>query len=365
MDLYKYVLDFLDKAGPTIATVIAVFLAYKFAIRQKRFDSKDEESAKIRSIISNLLSIWQQLAQIKKMQASNIFYTDLLLKNPNLVADYFGLDLIKIKRYKEMFHDSIKEIKSINVRLYTCLEVDFDEFEKFFDYLDSNQVNSATDIEGSRNIDFKMLNQVTEDMEIVILETSDYLRKKERKEIKSIISQYSKEKNDEFSIEIPKFLLDLINENLPIKEPITADEFKLFMNDATIKMIMGKIIPFFSGVFLQKNLFNTISMVYKLAKEPEKFEGLIDLDQFVLSFNMTEAENELFRKNIGFYKIICQIYKKFDSRIPISFIRTLLQINNGTINLREELLKIQKTAREEKMLHELSITSAEINNSTL
>lgn len=330
--------NILEKIGPTLATVVAVYLAYRYAKKQKLFENKNEEYKKVRIVVSNLIQIWRELSVIEFYTSSNDFYAELIFKNPKLASSYFNIDIKRIKLFKRLFHQSKEEIKSINVSLFYTLEHNFMEFNKSL-----NMFNSSNSEKKINEKEFKefldgIFKEIVRDLESVIINTADYLPPKEKKGIEKIISshQIDLQKTD-FDVEIPNFVIDLINNIVPVIEPISKEEIIIFINDGTVKTILSKFFPLIIGVFLENNPLQTISKAFTMIKNPESIESEISDDDFFMQIDLTENDNDLFKNNIAFYKIICALYKKFDKNIPFEFKRFLIKLNNGTINVKQEL----------------------------
>src|SRR5258705_524477 len=116
--IFNFFLTILEKVGPTFAALLAVYLAYRFARKQKYFENKNEEHKKVRIVISNLIQIWRVLAKIECYYSSDDFYAKLVFKNSELSSNYFGIDIKRIELFRKLFDQSKEEIKPINVALF-------------------------------------------------------------------------------------------------------------------------------------------------------------------------------------------------------------------------------------------------------
>lgn len=339
--LVKIFLEIIDKAGPTAATIIAVFLAYKYAKKQKWFEDKTEEHKKVRKAISNLIQIWRELSYIEFYSSSDDFLAELVFKDPKLASNYFGFDVRRIKKFRTLFNESKEELKSINVSLFYDLEHSFMEFNKMFNNFTNSSKFKKNDKEDLKELINPMLQELTRDIEKIISDTASYLPVKEKEEIEDIFvkHQHSLTKT-EFENEVPKFLINWINTLVPFKEPITDDDMRIFVSDHTVRMIINKAFPMFIGLILRENPIDTLQSAKSMITNPNQFESLfskVDWGEVVLKIEISDAENDLFKNNRIFYELLCACYKKFDNQIPFSLRKTMMQLNNGTLDVKKEL----------------------------
>ncbi len=347
MDLLKHIvkilLEIIDKAGPTCATIIAVFLAYKYAKKQKWFEDKTEEYKKVRKSISNLIQIWRELSYIEFYSSSDDFMAELVFKDSKLASNYFGFDVRRIRKFRNLFNESKEELKSINVSLFYDLEHSFMEFNKMFNNFTNSSKLKKNDKDDLKDLINPILKELTRDIEKIITDTASYLPIKEKEEIEQIFIKHQQSLNkSEFEHEVPNFIINWINTLVPFKEPVSDEEIKIFVSDHTVRMIINKVFPMFIGMFLRENPIETLQTAKSMIKNPQQFEGqLEDIENLVLNLEITDAENNLFKDNRVFYELICACYKKFDNNIPYTLRKTLLQLNNGTQDVKNEL-ELQK-----------------------
>lgn len=345
MDLLKHIvkilLEIIDKAGPTCATIIAVFLAYRYAKKQKWFEDKTEEYKKVRKAISNLIQIWRELSYIEFYSSSDDFLAELVFKDPKLASNYFGFDVRRIKKFRTLFNESKEELKSINVSLFYDLEHSFMEFNKMFNNFTNSSKFKKNEKEDLKELINPLLKELTRDIEKIISDTASYLPIKEKKEIEEIFIKHQDSLNKtEFEHEVPKFLINWINTLVPFKEQISDDEMKIFVSDHTIRMIINKVIPMFLGFVLRENPIDTLQSAKSMITNPNQFEGLLseeDMEDLVLKIEISDVENDLFKNNRVFYELLCACYKKIDNQVPFSIRKIMMQLNNGTIDVKKEL----------------------------
>jgi hypothetical protein len=343
--IVKILLEIIDKAGPTGATIIAVFLAYRYAKKQKWFEDKTEEYKKIRKSISNLIQIWRELSYIEFYSSSDDFMAELVFKDSTLASNYFGFDVRRIKKFRNLFNESKEELKSINVSLFYDLEHSFMEFNKMFNNFSNSSKLKKNDEEDLKDLINPILQELTRDIEKIITDTALYLPVKEKIEIEQIFIKHQQSLNkSEFEHEVPNFIINWINKLVPFKEPVSDEEMKIFVSDHTVRMIINKVFPMFIGMFLRENPIDTLQTAKSMIKNPHQFEGLLseeDAENLVLKIEITEAENNLFKDNRVFYELICACYKKFDNQVPFALRKMMIQLNNGTHDVKKEL-EIQK-----------------------
>lgn len=345
MDLLKHIvkilLEIIDKAGPTCATIIAVFLAYRYAKKQKWFEDKTEEYKKVRKAISNLIQIWRELSYIEFYASSDDFMAELVFKDPKLASNYFGFDVRRIKKFKSLFHESKEELKSINVSLFYDLEHSFMEFNKMYNNFTTSSKFKQNDKQDLKELINPLLKELTRDIEKIISDTASYLPVKEKEEIEKIFVKHQESlTKTEFEHEVPKFLINWINTLVPFKEPISDDEMKIFISDHTVRMIVNKAIPLVIGFILHENPIDTLQSAKSMIANPNQFERLIskiDWEEMLLKIEISDAENDLFKNNRVFYELLCACYKKFDDKIPFTIRKMMLQLNNGSIDIKTEL----------------------------
>lgn len=337
----KVILTIIEKAGPTVATIIAVYLAYRYAKKQKWFEDKTEEYKKVRRSISNLIQIWRELSYIEFYASSEDFLADLVFSDPKLASNYFGIDIKRIKKFKALFHESKEELKSINVSLFYDLENSFMEFNKTFSNFTSSSQFKKNKKQDLKDLITPMLKELIRDLELIITNTANYLPEKEKKDIESIFAKHQNDLNKtEFEYEVPKFIIGWINSIVPVVEPITDEDMKLFVSDHTVKMVINKAFPLFIGFILRDNPIDTLSSAKSMINNPSQFEGIIsesDLEDILLKIEITDDENDLFKNNHVFYEMVCACYKKFSNQIPFGFRRMLIQMNSGIIDVKKEL----------------------------
>ena len=344
MEEFKYFikicLTLIEKTGPTVATIIAVYLAYRYTKKQKWNEDKAEEHKKVRKAISNLVQIWRELSYIEYYAKSDSFFAELVFKDPKLASNYFGIDVRRIKRFKHLFHESKEELKSINVSLFYDLENNFMEFNKTFNHFNSSSKFKQNEKEDLKELIDDLLVQLVRDLESIILNTASHLPATEKIEIVKIIGKHHNDlTKTDFDSEVPEFLINLLNGIAPLKEEITNEDIQIFVSDHTVKMLVNKIIPLVFRYVMKENPLQSIQQIISVVKNPETIESEIEFDpnELLLNLNITEEENNMLKDNKQFYRLICGLVSKIDKKVPIEFMRFLLSINNGTHDLKKEL----------------------------
>jgi hypothetical protein len=317
-----------------------VYLGYLYAKKQKIFENNNEKYRRVRIIISDLLQIWRELSKIEYYSSSTDLYADLVFINKQLVSVYFNIDHNKINELRNVFEKSKEEIKSINVALFYSLENGFKNFNSSLEMFESSDNEIKYNDTDFKNTLKEILLEIVRDLEEIIIKASENLPKKEKEEVENIINEHhlTLEKT-EFDYDVPVFLINLINNSLPLNEKITGDEIKYFFNDDTVKLIFYKLINPLKTLFSKKKPLEVIKLIFDLSKNPDKFDIQINEKELIIGLQLNDFENKMFQNNLGFYKLICSLYKKFQSPVPFGFKRGLLQINNGTISLQKELEK--------------------------
>lgn len=337
-EIFKIILTIIEKVGPTLATLSAVYLAYLYTKRQKLFEDKSESQRRIRVIVSHLIQIWRELSTIEYYAASENYYADLVFTDKQFASNYFNIDLERIEKFKKLFENSKEQVKSVNVVLFYSLESSYLNFQKSLQLIDTseNKVRlNDDDIKVALNT---LLKETVRDIEQIISETAENLPKKEYEQIITIINEHHislKETNFEF--DVPNFLIDLINKYLPVKEDITSEEIKYFLQDSTIQLLYSKFTPVYRNLFINKKPVETIQVVIDLIKNPENIDLKFNENEFISLIELNESENNMFKNNLGFYKMACAVFKKFTSEMPIEFKRVLIKINNGEIDIMKKI----------------------------
>jgi len=334
----QVILNIIEKVGPTLATLLAVYLAFIYTKKQKLLENKTEEHKNLRVVISHLIQIWRELSRIEFYTSSKDFYAEVIFKDTKLATTYFDIDTKRIELFKKLLNESKDQIKSINVPLFYFLDRSFVEFNKSLSLFSSSGKVRRTDEKELKQMLDEIFKELVRDLEKIISDTSNYLPKTERVEILKIISDHHVELNQtNIDFEVPKFALDLINGFIPVVEPITEDEIAIFMNDSTIKMLIEKFFPHIIYIFMNDNPLQILRNVFGIIRNPQSIQEKISEDELLLKLDISEEENQLFQDNLGFYKLICAMYRKFDDKIPFAVRRELIKLNRGETNVKREL----------------------------
>ncbi len=338
-DLLKYIghvlINIIDKVGPTFATLVVVYLAYRYARKQKVFENKDEEYKKVRIVISNLIQIWRELARIEYYNSADDYYAKLIFKNVDFASNYFGIDIKRIENFKKLLEQSKEEIKPLNVFLFDAVESNFSRVNKSLDLFSSSEnINFEKNLNDLLHGAFKDL---TRDLESIIFDSAKYLPVSERQQIENIIRTHQTGlKTTNFNDEVPGFLVDWVNNCLPVIDSITSEELNIIINDDVVKMAIAKLISLCGSFLIKDNAISTLSNLNDLLKNPSTVHNL-DFDNLICKIQITATENSMLQNNLAFYKICCAIHKKFKREIPFEFKRICIKLNNGTIDLAKEL----------------------------
>lgn len=337
-EIIKILLDIIEKVGPTVATLSAVYLAYIYAKKQKLLENKSEEYKRIRIVTSHLIQIWREFSLIEFYTSSDDIYADLIFVDPDLASSYFNIDFNRVDSYRTLIEEHKEEIKSINVALFYNIEHSFMEFKKSLNIIDFNKRYDA-----NAEVDFKqtlndLFSGIVRELEEIIVNTSEFLPKRERKEIGEIIEFHHEDlKEIKIDFEVPNFFIRLLNNSLNPIEPITNDEINYVISDSVIKLLIAKFYPIFKKLYIKDNPMDTIYSAIMLITNASEDGIPISGDELLLSFKLSDSDNQLFQNNLAFYKMVCAIYKKFDNEIPWDFKRILISVNNGDMNLKKEI----------------------------
>ncbi len=99
---------------------------------------------------------------------------------------------------------------------------------------------------------------------------------------------------------------------------------------------MNKTFPLFIDVFFRENPMETFRTIKQLITNPNMFEVLITEEDIILKLDISESDNLLLKENKVFYKLICAGIMKFSEHIPFEIKRLMININNGTIDIKKE-----------------------------
>lgn len=353
-------LDDIYKLGPVV-TFSTLFIGYIIWIFQKRYEAKLAFYKNVRFACSNFLLIWKEFSILESRLKSKDDYDKILFKYPGLAKKYFKIDHKKVKQLNKDFEDSLDAIKSINVDLFYRLSNNFDDFNGSIDNILIPMVNDQSLNEKHKDeIIIPLLDETLKDMEVLIKELSKQLPWWEKSKI---LSHIEKHKINLISlnnqISIPDFVMNFINKSLPVKEPFTKDEILLLYNNPTVTRIISKINLNFIVKIIGNSPLKIIKFISNIQSENTTFiqeiENKIDSIEIILKLELDDEDIEHLKDNNTFYLIFIGAIKKIAGHVPFDLKRYLVKMNNGTIDIRDDLKKLKDALIEYQKENQINI----------
>jgi len=332
--------------APFLFSAVLAWIAYKYAIRQMKYTGKQEYYKKVRKATSNLLVLWKDLNHIHIILNEDSKESQILVES-NLLPKYLELDDQKIEFLEESFNESVELIQELDIVLYSRIEDVFDRFHKVIDDIFSPLVFDP-DLDYKRIIEIALpiIEELDKELVSDIRELAKRLPSKEQKGVDEYITKLQAKLQDQ-KVEIPKFLLKIINKQFKFKEELTKDEIITFFSNESIKWLMVKIgsTGFYEQLFGEglKSTFKFFAM-----KDSDK-EVLFshqfsdeNLEEFLRKFKIS-IEEELIhlRNNHTFYLMIMEFVRKANGTVPFSTKRLLVKLDTVEISLKKEIEKIR------------------------
>lgn len=335
--------------APTLTAIIVVIFTYLFSIRHKKYEQKEIQYQKTRVAVSNLLLVWKELSRIRTL-ISNIKPGDeLISKFPFLLKRYFKINTKKIVEIRDAYSDSLLNFKETNVSQFLKLETSLDSFNNVMDeFLIPLSEDLEISLTQKSSAFLPLINESIIDFESIVLEASEKLPFYEKRQIKKIFTDESAALvKDE--ITIPEFVLNMINDSLPLKEEITANEIKQFYENETVIWLISKFLtPSLVKEVFGRGIFDSLKTLFIVGKvNPETIvkdnPKYSDIGKSLIQdVSITEEEDKRFVNNKVFYSIILGVAKKVAGNPPFAIKRALVGLNNGTYSIRSEIEKEKK-----------------------
>ncbi len=346
-------LNILEKTSPSIVALIIVYLGYRVWLKQKAFEEENEKLREIRQSISNLLLIWKELSKFERNLNPNDPYNEILFSNSKILRKFLKIDSPKIDRLKKSYIESINNLRSYEISIFYSLESSFESYNNSFnELLNPILTDKSINITNKYKLVYPLLQDTVKELEEIIIETSKYLSKNERKTVLDILYSHSEEINKPQDFEeIPEFIVEIVNSFLPMKEEITKNDFFILYKNKTVRWLILKVI----NTNLISFLFNgnpfEIFKILLLLFNNENLDKLneiserIDNETILDLLTITEIESDKFVNNKEFYSLIMGLIKKIEGKVPYEIKRIFVKLNNGEVDLKRKLeeLKLQIT----------------------
>lgn len=334
METLKYLIELI---GPT--AFVAIFLTYWFNIRQKKFDIKEQNYRKTRIVVSDLLMIWREFSKIEAFLNDSGPMNTAAIKIPKLRKRFLDLDDDEVKKLVSGFEASLVSLKEVDVSLFYELNV----LSKSFYAVVNDILNPIISDEiitplEKRNILLDIMKDVLPDLEDVVIETSKRLPRSEAVEIERLINEYVDSLKKEGITQLPVFLINLLNKQLPIKSPITPEELNGLSQNETVQWLISKLmIPvLFKVVFDHKNpiTFGLRGISTKGAYFDQIIDPAIEIE-VLKEIHLTTEEDGYFVDNKRFYKLLMGIAYKFTEHIPYQVKKKVVEFNRGDHSVKQ------------------------------
>lgn len=344
-------LNIIEKVGPTIATIVAVYIAYLFGKKHRRFEEKNTHLKDIRRVVSNLLLIWKELSRLELFLKDDDPYNRFALKYPGLTKGYFKIDKALVKKLEDSYFESLQVLKHVDVELFYNLENEYTAFRRT---LNEFLFPALQDKDIPQNdLLIPIISNANRELELLIRRTQAHLSKKESKAIVKIIDEHNKQlAKPQDAYALPNFILNFLNKKLPVKSPVTQDELAILINNTTMSWAITKLLGTgFLSKIISRNPFKLFGILLKISSGDLKDgSGIMKmLENAVLKINLTQEEGTYFKNNKAFYLLILGIGHKLGESVSFEHKRLLVKINNGEIDIREkfEEFKARTIAKKE------------------
>lgn len=339
-------LEIIKTIGPT--AIVAVYLTYHFGLKQKKFDQKHEHYKKLRITTANLLSIWYEFSSLERFLKSPDPSDTLIYHIPELAKRFLEIDEDKVERLKNGFHDSLENLKEIDVGLYYRLDGSLDHFnrtneELLYPLLKDNAITQETRDE----ILLPLLVDLLEGLEGILLGVSEFLAKKERNEVKRILDEHKLSLATYQKPDIPLFVTNWINKSVKPVNQISSEEIINFYSDPTVNWVLSKLLSkelrrmIFGGGFI-----GIVKMGLNLDMQSEEHMEEIGKQLFpmtaFLEIDLTDEEDQNLINNRAFYHLLMGIVYNVTGQVPFGLKRELVRLNNGEISIKAELDQLKQ-----------------------
>ncbi|MBI4931541.1 MAG: hypothetical protein HY841_12300 [Bacteroidetes bacterium] len=342
-----------------IGAIIAVCIAFIWAIRGKKYDRKQELYKRVRIASANILHIWKELAHLQKLFRSHEPSDELMMSVPVLRKRFLKIDEKKITMLRESYDESLRNIKEVDSVLYYNLSDSFTPFNKTIEEvlipifkdreLSSKQKN---------NILIPLIDETVMEMQSEIKSLAKYLPRNERKRIDNVIDIHIKELTHPKQSQVPEFIVKQINLAFKFKHDVSGDEFVEFFNNPTVVWIYKKLF--------KTKIFNTIFKDMDIAKYVKLLASLrninnassinnvvIDEYELLKNISISQAEEErYFINNKAFYRLLLGIVYKKKGVVSWTILRDIVKYNSGQKSIRKEIEDYKSTSVLDELLRQ-------------
>lgn len=333
----SFLTEIIHWVTPTI--LVGGIVTYSIGIRQKRFDLNQEKYKKIRLMVSDLLSIWNEHAKTERFLKSKDPTNSVIYQIPELAEQFFNLNQKKLKKMNASFLQSLENLKEIDVILFHKLKDSQDDFNRtnkeiFVPLLQSNLIQNDPE----NGVLISIMDELMETIEQTILDAIKHLPHRERVKVRKTLDEHLSQVKDQIEkeepmSEVPEFLVKLFNNRVKPKIPFTREDFQEFYSDKTVQWVMSKVLTISS---FRKALFSKsdgVKLVFALLAGNEDhfqktFENVEENE-----FQISKEEALIFVDNKPFYQLIMGFVEKVDGQIPLQLKRDLVRLNTGQISL--------------------------------
>lgn len=330
----------MDKITPSLTAIIVVYFTYRYGLKSKNFSDKKEDYKKVRVIISNVLIIWKEFTKIEKFLKDEDPSNEIVYKIPELTKKYLDIDKEKVDSFKNLYKDSLDNLKEIDVVLFYKLETSLEIFSRtidefLFPLIKDKEISSKDKTE----ILVPMLDELLPELETVIEETSSHLPRKESERVKQIITEHINSLKEKQEDDVPLFFLNLLNNNLPLKEKITSEELLKLKSNETFSWLVTKFVtPKIVEMFLKGNAYSTLKNYIDFLKgDIEQMEKNFPVDEVFGQIGFTDEEDKNFQNNKPFYSLAMGLVIKFKGYLTFEDKRMFVKLNNGNLSVKKGL----------------------------
>ena len=342
------IISIIQITGPLLFGVVLAWIAYKYKIKQQVFENKQEYYKRVRKASANMIVLWKDLNEIHLLLKEDTKENQILIES-NMVSEFLELDDRKINFLEEGFNEAVEVIQELDSVLYSKIEDVFDRFRGTIDEVFNPLVyDPKLDYERKIEIALPVISDLDDELLADIKELITRLPKNERTKINDYIKKLQTRAEDQ-RVEVPKFIINLINRQFKPHENFTQDEIITFFSNDTVKWAYTKIGT--TGIY--KQLFNGgfMNLIKLLSMNQHDVDKWFDrqfsgndfsksLDQFTIT---EEEENNYLKNNRSFYIMLLEIVRKISGPVSYKTIRMLVKLNTGQVSMREEIEKLKKS----------------------
>ena len=353
LDLFKV----FNIVGPSLVAILVVYITYRYGIKQKKFEAKEDYYKKLRVSISNLLIIWKEITNIQRFLKDPDPSNQLVYYIPQLTKRFLKIDQPKIDLLRASYEESLNSLKEIDASLYFNLIDILTPFNRTINEIMIPILDDKFLTKKKRSeIIIPLLDETISYLEEEILKATKNLPKREKDKIEKIIDKHNQTLSKPSESEAPPYLLNLLNRLFV--EPLTADEFKIFYENPTILWALRKVIssnPKYIDIISNPVSFFQILSEFKNPNSPiiRNLNNELNDYTFFKKLKITRREEQLhFVKNKEFARLALGMLVKVNGVIPFSFKRIVAQIYTGQLSIRIELENYKSQLEIQQLLSE-------------